>query len=210
MDQEEKKEELFSEVLRLKDAGKTQEDIMGRFPEHKNEISELFQAVDRLSSARNDIIPDKAALGRMLSSFPVTGMARDRSFHGNQESKGRSLFANPFFQIHEFMSTQMKVIVSLLALVVVGGFVLYMNYGSIREESPSPVSSGMPVPGSEGAGVTERIATTESTGNPDDIVNDILASIAAENQLLDDANADAGLVTSDSAAISEFGQLTYE
>lgn len=108
------------------------------------------------------------------------------------------------------MSTQMKVIVPLALLIIVGGLVFFMNYGGTPAAPESPVSTGMPVPGKEGAGVKERVAITQSTGNPDDAVNDILASIAQEDQLLNDADADASLVTSETAAVGEFGQLPYE
>ena len=109
----------------------------------------------------------------------------------------------------------MKFVLPLAVLVILAGGVYYFNQAGSPEfaakTAEAPLSQGMPAGGdSSGKETVATKSEAPSTGNPDDIVNDIIASLAEEETILNDANADADFATYDSAVLGEFGQFSYE
>lgn len=215
MEQNSELEKIISEAISRMEAGETREEILARFSEREKELSEMFQAIDRLSLLGKGIKPDRALLQTILQKMnAVTRAPENRFSYARDESKGRWLFVNPF-QIQRIMNTQMKVLLPLVVVVLLAGSVYYFNQAGSPEfaqksADEAPLTQGMPVPG--GSPADEMVVAKEapSTGNPDDVVNDIIASLADEEAILNDANADADFAAYDSAVLGEFGQFSYE
>ena len=108
----------------------------------------------------------------------------------------------------------MKIILPLVVVVLLAGGVYYFNQAGSPEfaqksADEAPLSQGMPAEGD--SSVREMVVTqSPSTRNPDDIVDGIIASLAEEETILNDANADADFAAYDSALVGEFGQFSYE
>ena len=215
MDEKEKFETVLGEAIRLMEAGEERAAILARFPEYGKELSEAFQIADRISLFGKDIKPEKALLEKIArENGAVTRAPGNRFSYVADDSKGRWLFINNPFQIQRGMNTQMKVLLPLVVVVLLAGGVYYFNQAGSPEfaqksADEAPLSQGMPAEGD--SSVREMVVTqSPSTGNPDDIVNDIIASLAEEETILNDANADADFAAYDSALVGEFGQFSYE
>ena len=214
MDEKEKFETVLGEAIRLMEAGEDRVAILARFSDFQKEFSEAFQIVDRFSLFGKDIKPEKALLQKIIQEIgAVTRAPGNRFSYVADDSKGRWLFINPF-QIQRGMNTQMKVLLPLVVVVLLAGGVYYFNQAGSPEfaqksADEAPLSQGMPAEGD--SSVREMVVTqSPSTGNPDDIVDGIIASLAEEETILNDANADADFAAYDSALVGEFGQFSYE
>jgi len=214
MDEKEKFETVLGEAIRLMEAGEDRVAILARFSDFQKELSEAFQIVDRFSLFGKDIKPEKALLQKIIQEIgAVTRAPGNRFSYVADDSKGRWLFINPF-QIQRGMNTQMKVLLPLVVVVLLAGGVYYFNQAGSPEfaqksADEAPLSQGMPAEGD--SSVREMVVTqSPSTGNPDDIVDGIIASLAEEETILNDANADADFAAYDSALVGEFGQFSYE
>ena len=215
MEEKEKFETVLGEAIRLMEAGEDRVAILARFSDFQKELSEAFQIVDRFSLFGKDIKPEKALLQKIIQEIgAVTRAPGNRFSYVADDSKGRWLFINNPFQIQRGMNTQMKIILPLVVVVLLAGGVYYFNQAGSPEFAQksgdeAPLSQGMPAEGD--SSVREMVVTqSPSTGNPDDIVNDIIASLAEEEAILNDANADADFAAYDSALVGEFGQFSYE
>ena len=217
MDEKEKFETVLDEAIRLMEAGEDRVAILARFSDFQKELSEAFQIVDRFSLFGKDIKPEKALLQKIIQEIgAVTRAPGNRFSYVADDSKGRWLFINNPFQIQRGMNTQMKVLLPLVVVVLLAGGVYYFNQAGSPEfaqknADEAPLSQGMPAGGdSSGKETVATKSEAPSTGNPDDIVNDIIASLAEEETILNDANADADFAAYDSALVGEFGQFSYE
>ena len=214
MEEKEKFETVLGEAIRLMEAGEERAAILARFPDFQKELSEAFRIADRFSLLGKGVKPEKALLEKIVREIGAVTRAPGNCFsYVADDSKGRWLFINPF-QIQRGMNTQMKIILPLVVVVLLAGGVYYFNQAGSPEFAQksggeAPLSQGMPAEGD--SSVREMVVTqSPSTGNPDDIVNDIIASLAEEETILNDANADADFATYDSAVLGEFGQFSYE
>src|SRR3989344_3067281 len=214
MEEKEKFELVLGEAISRMEAGEERAVILARFPDFQKELSEAFQIADRFSLLGKDIKPEKALLQKIIQEIGVVTPVPEKRFsYISGDSKGRWLFINPF-QIQRVMNTQMKVLLPLVVVVLLAGGVYYFNQAGSPEfaqknADEAPLSQGMPAAGD--SSVREMAVTqSPSTGNPDDIVNDIIASLAEEEAILNDANADADFAAYDSALVGEFGQFSYE
>ena len=214
MEEKEKFETVLGEAIRLMEAGEERAAILARFPDFQKELSEAFRIADRFSLLGKGVKPEKALLEKIVREIgAVTRAPGNRFSYVADDSKGRWLFINPF-QIQRGMNTQMKVLLPLVVVVLLAGGVYYFNQAGSPEFAQksggeAPLSQGMPAEGD--SSVREMVVTqSPSTGNPDDIVDGIIASLAEEETILNDANADADFAAYDSALVGEFGQFSYE
>ena len=216
MDEKEKFETVLDEAIRLMEAGEDRVAILARFSDFQKELSEAFRIADRISFFGKDIKPDKALLEKIVREVnTVTQVPEKRFSYISSDSKGRRLLVNPLIQIHSFMNMQMKYVLPIVAVFVVAGGVLYMNYGGVSPQvaqntQVTSKSAGTESAAEAGDTAAMKAAAPASTGNPDEIVDDIIASLAEEETILNDANADADFATYDSAVLGEFGQFSYE
>ncbi len=216
MEEKEKFELVLGEAISRMEAGEERAAILARFPEYGKELSEAFRIADRFSLFGKDIKPERALLEKIVREVgAVTRAPGNRFSYVADDSKGRWLFINPF-QIQRGMNMQMKVLLPLVVVVLLAGGVYYFNQAGSPEfaqksAGEAPLSQGMPAGGDSS---TEEMAVAKSeapsTGNPDEIVDDIIASLAEEETILNDANADADFAAYDSAVLGEFGQFSYE
>lgn len=216
MDEKEKFESILVDAISRMEAGEERASILARFPEYQKELSRVFEIADRFSLLGKGIKPDRALLEKIMrEAGAVTRAPGNRFSYARDESKGRWVFINPF-QIQRDMNTQMKVLLPLVVVVFLAGGVYYFQRAGSPEFAQksgdeAPLTQGMPVPGE--SSVDEMIVTKSqapSTGNPDEVVDDIIASLADEEAILNDANADADFAAYDSALLGEFGQFSYE
>ncbi|KKU52695.1 MAG: hypothetical protein A3H69_04200 [Candidatus Sungbacteria bacterium RIFCSPLOWO2_02_FULL_47_9] len=113
-------------------------------------------------------------------------------------------------QINILMTSKITLALAVV-LVLVGGF-LYMQMGSAPEYTAdqtappaTPPTAAVPAPGANTA-----VPMLATTGNPDDIVSQILTDSDAEAQALQEEANDASLVSSsDSQEMNDLGQ-TYD
>ncbi|MBI4114434.1 MAG: hypothetical protein HY445_01175 [Candidatus Niyogibacteria bacterium] len=216
MEEKEKFELVLGEAISRMEAGEERAVILARFPDFQKELSEAFQIADRFSLLGKDIKPEKALLQKIIQEIGVVTPVPEKRFsYISGDSKGRWLFINPF-QIQRVMNTQMKVLLPLVVVVLLAGGVYYFNQAGSPEfaqknADEAPLSQGMSAAGDSSA---KEMAATKSeapsTGNPDDVVNDIIASVAQEETIVNEANADADFAAYDSAIVGEFGQFSYE
>ena len=216
MDKKEKFESILGEAISRMEAGEERAAILARFPEYQNEVSRMFEIADRFSLLGKGIKPDRALLQKIIQEINVVTSAPEKRFsYVRDDSKGRWVFINQF-QIQRIMNTQMKVLLPLVVVVLLAGGVYYFNQAgspefAARTRDEAPLSQGMPAGGDSSV---QEMAVTKSqalsTGNPDDVVNDIIASLAQEEAILNGANADADFAVYDSAVLGEFGQFSYE
>ncbi|OGZ94955.1 MAG: hypothetical protein A2847_02140 [Candidatus Sungbacteria bacterium RIFCSPHIGHO2_01_FULL_50_25] len=214
MKEKEKFEAVLAMAISRMEAGEARAEILARFPDFQKELSEAFRIADRFSLLGKDIKPERALLEKIVQEIgAVTPVQEKRFSYISDNSKGRWLFINPF-QIQRIMNTQMKFVLPLAVLVILAGGVYYFNQAGSPEfaakTAEAPLSQGMPAGGD--SSVREMVATGEapSTGNPDEIVADIIASAAQEDAVLNEAAADGDFATYDSAVLTEFGQISYE
>ena len=169
MESTDTQKDLDAAYARL-EAGESPERVSEDFPELKNEIFDLVKTIESIRRAGGGAYPDKALFRNMLSHLPVTERAGERfSMRDEEPRKGRSVFNSLLFQIHTIMNTQMKVIVPIAALLVVGGAVFFMNRGVPREDIAFETSK-----------TTEESSTADRTTG---IQENIMKS-AAPNQIL--------------------------
>lgn len=122
------------------------------------------------------------------------------------------LFKIKITKIHGFMAINWKVwgslgVIVIIALVVIG----FSQFGTKTPQAPIsqealeiPEASQTPV--GLGGEQEQPVVIKPATGNVDDAVEGILSGIADDQALFVDAEKDAALITSDSQAISDFGQ----
>lgn len=210
--QDDKKiEEIVGQVLQYIDDGKTPAEIFDLFPDYREELKEVFFAVDFIKKEGGKIYPDKEIFRQVMARIPanVTNEHNPR-YSFMKEVQGRPSLRNMITKIQDLMTINWKVwapvgIVAVVALVLVGNSQL----GTKAPQAPvAEESTQAPI-----AAPTQELpvaVTKPATGNVDDAVNAILAAVSDDQALFADVEKDAALVAADSQAISDFGQSYNE
>lgn len=87
-------EEAFLEVLDLRDAGKTNEEILARFPEFKEELAEFFHTEEALMALKENASPSPQALKNLLATLPESNTEATAEL--NTQKAPRSRMQNIF------------------------------------------------------------------------------------------------------------------
>lgn len=205
-------EKLIERTVQLLDEGKSVSDILNLFPENQKEIKEIIQIINDLSAERKKVVPLREPLSRILAQIPsVTKDEMSRYlFERGEKLEGRSSLITIIKpKIHDFMTINWKVwaplgIIAVVAFVVVSSY----QFGAkapealVAEETPqAPIAVSQELP---------IVVVKPPTGNTDDAVNAILASVSDDLAIFTDAEKDAELLAVDSQVISGFGQSYNE
>ncbi len=207
-------ENIVEQALQYIDDGKTPTEIFALFPDHRTELEEIFFAINVIQKEGKEIYPDKEVFKRVMSRIPASVTFADNrrySIAGEVHTRARSSRPriNYLTEILNPMNWKMIApvgVVAVIAFVLVGvnqsGTKLSQSPIANREqvqETSIMISQDLPVASPERA-----------TGNIDETVNTILASVLAEESYIADAVKDSELLTADSQSIADFNQLSYE
>ena len=201
----------MSEALKLKEEGKTIPEILDFFPNYKNELRKMFQVIDIIGGQKKNIVPPKELLNKIITNEEISRYLEQEAedSHGRfrisrvrsaserfSHVKGRP--SSEISQIHETMTFNWKIVIPVgLAIIVVAIFA-YTQFVMKAPQYATETTTG------------EEIALPQATGNVDDAVNAILAAVLNEQSVLQTEESDASLITSDTQAISDFGQSYNE
>lgn len=61
---------ILSQALKLRDEGKTENEILALFPEEQQELRDLFLTMNELQTGRQAVMPSRALLTRVLADIP--------------------------------------------------------------------------------------------------------------------------------------------
>jgi hypothetical protein len=191
---ENNKEQILIKALQLNEQGRPVQEILDLFPEHKTDLREMFEMMDILTKEKNQIKPSKELLLKIISQITsektkVTTNEIDRySYH-----KGRLINLS---QVHNMM---WKIFLPIGAIAVIALFMV-SQYGM---QAPQYVKNLIP-------GISQEENVPEATGNVDDIIAALLKDLTMEQTAFAAEDESASLIESDSEAISDFGQNSYE
>ncbi|TSD03763.1 MAG: hypothetical protein Athens071426_45 [Parcubacteria group bacterium Athens0714_26] len=205
-------ERIFEKVLELLDSGKSQEEILNLFPESREMLKEIFFTINLFKKEGESIIPSKELFKQIIERIPsgVTNEVNPRYLY-RKEVQSRFSFKkiNNITKIYNLMTINWKIwapvgIVAVVTLVTIGFNQLGIKapqapIAGEMTQAPVAVSQELPV-----------AVTKPATGNVDDAVDAILASISDDEAFFADATKDAELIAADSQSISNFGQSYNE
>lgn len=189
---------VLPEALQLRERGVPTEEILARFPQCREELTEIFRILVVLREEKERLIPPRTALANLLPRLrrvlpSVTNMQSAR-YVERGERKGRTSYTN-IDQIYNLMARK----VAIGAGVVV--ILLFLVFSARQGQKASRPAVSPPQQ-------RESVTVIPATGNPSDVLNALLADSSGEQALASEAN-DASLINADSLAIDEFGQ-SYE
>ncbi|MBU3925160.1 MAG: hypothetical protein V1732_02000 [Patescibacteria group bacterium] len=188
-------EDLLDQVLRLHDEGKSVSDILVLFPDHKEELSQIFKSINVLKKQKNIISAPKEFFTKIVSNISfescnglkkkkvsaadVTNFKNSRYIYESDYIKGRFFAVKIFNSLKLFTMKKMYVgIVALLLVAVVAG-VSYRQFhrGGVKN------NVAITLPGEE---------TNELVKNQEDLAQDILdlEGMAADDESLNNVNQD--------------------
>lgn len=141
----EKLEESIIKALELRDKGKSIPEILDLFSEHKEIIQEIFQTIGILQAQKEDIVPKKELLTKIIS-----GVSKNQSVTNGEISrylyrgkiKGRSSIVQSLGIINWFINMMNKAYIAgavVLIVVVLGGIYWYsqrrVDLGAVVDEA---------------------------------------------------------------------------
>lgn len=205
---DQKLEEILEKTLEYLDGGKSPAEILDLFPEHREVLKEILSTVNLLKKEGESVTSSKELFKQIIDQIPdgVTNEVNPRYLY-KKEVAGRPFLSSITIKIHDLMTINWKVwmplgIIAVVALVVIGSY-QFGTKAPVAEETPlAPIAAPkqeLPV-----------AVTKPATGNVDDAVNTILASVFDDQAIFADVEKDAELVAADSQAISDFGQSYNE
>lgn len=188
-------ETILNDALDLRKQGKSASDIFNLFPEHKKELSELFQTIEWASAESSKIVPNK----EILES--VTKNVIDR-YTNKGEEIGRISFPTLLTnQIHAIMS--LKKILPVGVLVVIAALFIFSKSGTINLQNTNQTA------GENEGQIATQVPVAPATGNIDDTINALLA-FSTNGQFVVGEDTSDLLITSESEELNEFGQSYNE
>lgn len=118
----EKIEYIISQAADMRDNGKSIADILNKFPEHQEEIKDVFLIVDELKNSKNLIEPPKELLRSIIDRIPKDSVtnSNENRYIITEDSKGRVLqqiISNIYFIA---MNKKLAGLLAVLLVVVLG------------------------------------------------------------------------------------------
>lgn len=212
--EEKKIEEIVELALRYIDDGKTPDEIFDFFPAYRQELEEVFFAIDFIKKEGGKIYPDKEIFRQVMAKIPssVTN-GHDFRYSFMEEVQGRPSWSkiNNIIKILNSMTMNWKIIAPVGLVAVIALFLVGVSQFGIMslqapiadngqvQETPIAISQNLPVASSQSA-----------TGDIDETVNVILAVASNDESYFADAVKDSELVTADNQSINNFIQSYYE
>lgn len=117
-------EKILAEALELREKGVSLNSIIRTYPEHENELSEVFIALDTLRSKVDTIAVPEESFARLLAALPIEQTTVKKSVVNRIESPFTNFWANLQF-------TKLKFVLPIAALALLtGGLVINTNDGT--------------------------------------------------------------------------------
>lgn len=118
----EKIEYIISQVADMRDNGKSIADILNKFPEHQEEIKDVFLIIDELKNSKNLIEPPKELLRSIIDRIPKDSVtnSNENRYIITEDSKGRVLqqiISNIYFIA---MNKKLAGLLAVLLVVALG------------------------------------------------------------------------------------------
>lgn len=148
-------EYIVSQAADMRDNGKSITDILNKFPEHQEEIKDVFLIVDGLKNSKNLIEPPKELLRSIIDRIPKDSVtnSNENRYTITGDSKGRVLqqiISNIYFIA---MNKKLAGLIAVLLVVALGSVYFWQQK-------------------SDQDAVTQKFATTD-IGFDQDITDDI-------------------------------------
>lgn len=201
----EQSDKIIIKALELLEKGKTQPEILNLFPEQREELRELFQTMETVQSAKNNIRPSEKLLYEIISQIPD-----ERAEH--QENHVPSFGFSAWFKF--------AVPTAAMAIILIAVFYSKLLPKESQEiahkiteqtATPTVVSpSSAPIAGSKKNEKTSSPAPTSlATDNIDALIDEAIA-FADNQQFVPDEDTDASFINSDDQALDDLGQFYDE
>lgn len=184
-------EENLIKILELYEDGKSISEILLLFPENQKEIKEIFKVIEKIKENKEEIIPSKELLKKIVTEVDLDSYLYRRETIKN---KGRSNLIN---QIHEYMSLKWKIGIPVgIVIIALGVFA----YNQLNVVAPNPIEKIVVIP---------EVEAPKVTANIDDAVDALILAASEEQAIFESELSDAALLGWDDSALSDFGQ-TYD
>lgn len=195
----EQSEKNIIKALELLEKGKPSPEILNLFPEQKEELRELFQTMETVQSAKNNIRPPEKLLYEIISQIPD-----ERTEH--QENHIPSFGFSAWFKF--------AVPTAAMAIILIAVFYSKLLpkesqeiVQKITEQTATPTvvsPSNAPI-----ADIKKNEKTPAPTSLAADNIDALIdeAIVLADNQqFIPDEDADASFINSDDQALDDLGQ----
>lgn len=199
-------DKIIIKALELLEKGTTQPEILNLFPEHKEELRELFQTMETVQSAKNNIRPSEELLFKIIAQIPD-----ERIEH--QENHVPSFGFSAWFKF--------AVPTAAMAIILIAVFYSKLLPKESQEiahkileqtATPTVVSpSNAPIAGSKKNKKTSSspAPTSLAADNLDALIDEAIA-FADNQQFVPDEDADTSFINSDDQAMDDLGQFYDE
>lgn len=202
----EQSEKNIIKAFELLEQGTAVSDILNLFPEQKEELQELFQTMETVQSAKNNIRPSEELLSKIISDIPD-----ERIEH--QENHAPSFGFSAWFKF--------AVPTTAMAIILIAVF-----YSKLLPEEPQNIvqksanqtaTPAVVLPANTSIADNKKNEKTFSpapksavaANNIDDLINEAIA-LADNQQLIQDEDADASFINSDDQVFDDFSQFYDE
>ncbi len=120
----------MSEALELKEKGEQLPEILNLFPEHREELEEMFKNIEDLAFLKESIKPTEGIFEKIVANEEISRLLRE------DEAKHFSLFQS--IELFSQLLTAKKVYVGIAVIVLIFG-ISGFYYRQLQEEIISPV-----------------------------------------------------------------------
>ena len=194
-------EKIIFKALELLEKGKSESEILSLFPEHPNEIKELFQTLATVRTAKDAIRPPKELLHKIISQIPD-----ERTEHQENHL--------PYFGFATWIKFAVPTAAIAILAAVFYSKLLPENSQQLAEQTPTPVITAPAITQTAGDGKNQPTRSPEPTSlaakdNIDDLINEAI-TLADNRQFVPDEDADASFINSDDQALDDLGKFYNE
>lgn len=175
-------DEIIIKALKLKENGKTISEILDLFPEYRNDLSDIFRAINILEQTKEKIAPSPDLLSAIVAKSIIN--------HSIQREGNKGLFSHfRLLNIINLADTNRKIYLGfavVLLMAVATGF--YWQFGRLQQKmAVSPESSA------EQYLSFEEIALSEDIDSLEELSQDV--SLGDLNQDLTEIDNTVAMVT---------------
>lgn len=210
-------EEVLNQAIDFLEQGAVVPEILAKFPNESEELKQLLTLAKELKDAGRLAAPKKELLEKILAragNGKQTAVTREADFrYVKQEApnKGRASTLSNFTNLMDFMSSKVKVLAPLMAVVLLV-IIVGLGRNARKNQKAQPVSSGQPSAGQQTSAPSSGTGAggQGAAGGIDEILNAISQDNLNEQALAAEAEADAQAVTQDSDLIQSLSEESNE
>src|SRR3989344_1053253 len=202
----EQTEKIITKALELLEKGESEPEILNLlapsgvegFPEHKNELEELFQTLKTVQTVKNAIHPSKELLYKIISQIPD-----ERTEHQENHS--------PSFGFAAWFKFAVPAAAIAILVAVFYSKLLPEESQKIAEQGATPAVSAPAITDKEKIKKTAPSpkSTSLAADNLDALIDEAIA-LADNQQFAQNEDADVSFINSDDQAMDNLGQFYNE